>query len=198
MSEVTYTDVVWTAGDTITEAKMDNMVSNDRAVDAMNNGTRFTERANPSTPPSNTVHVYAKDKNGTSALYCINDAGTVYELGAYMPKFTFPVSGPLLVQSNATLTALLADTNLTIVKAYAYVTTPPVGAAIIIDILKNGSSIWNATPANKVTIADGANLGTQTSFDTVSLAEDDVLTIDIDQVGATTRGSNLTVQLKCK
>jgi len=46
MVEVTYTDVTWTAGDILTEAKLDNMVANDRAVDAMANGVMFTERTN--------------------------------------------------------------------------------------------------------------------------------------------------------
>ena len=71
MPEVTYTSTVWTAGDTITEAKMDNMVANDRAVDAMNNGVQMTERADPSTPTGNTLHVYVKDKSGVSALYAM-------------------------------------------------------------------------------------------------------------------------------
>ena len=34
LGSTTYTSVTWTAGDTITEAKMDNMVANDQAYDA--------------------------------------------------------------------------------------------------------------------------------------------------------------------
>jgi hypothetical protein len=79
MAETTYVDVVWTAGDIITEAKMDNMTANDRAVDAMAQGIQLLERANPSTPPANNLHLYCKDKDGVSALYYIDDAGTVFE-----------------------------------------------------------------------------------------------------------------------
>ncbi len=61
MAEVTYTTVTWTAGDVITEAKMDNMVANDRAVDAMVNGVEFTERSDPSTPGSNKIHIYSNN-----------------------------------------------------------------------------------------------------------------------------------------
>lgn len=197
MAEQTYTDVVWTAGDVITEAKMDNMVANDRAVDAMNNGIRMTERANPDTPPSNTAHVFVKDKSGVSTLYCINDAGTVYELSENTPIFTFPLSGTLVVGTSLA-NALIATKALTIVKAYAYAKTGPTGAALIIDLNKNGTSIWNATPANRLTVADGQQSGSQTAFDTVTLAEGDVITPDIDQVGSTVAGADLTIELKVK
>ena len=49
-----------------------------------------------------------------------------------------------------------------------------------------------------MTIAAAANLGTQTVFDTTALADEDVLTIDIDQVGSGTAGADLTVELRCK
>ena len=81
MVEVTYTDVTWTAGDILTEAKLDNMVANDRAVDAMANGVMFTERTNPPTPASTKIHLFAKDSGGTTTLYTIDDAGTVTPVG---------------------------------------------------------------------------------------------------------------------
>lgn len=40
-----YIDVTWTGGDTITEAKMDNMVSNDRAEDAHAAGVHLNNNA---------------------------------------------------------------------------------------------------------------------------------------------------------
>lgn len=197
MAEQTYVDVVWTAGDVITEAKLDNMVANDRAVDAMNQGVRFTERANPDTPPTNTIHLYAKDKSGVPALYAINDAGRVYEIGEQTPTFVFPIAGSLVVGTSLT-SALIATRALTLTKAYAYVKQAPTGAAIIVDINRNGSSIWGATPANRLTIADGLQSGSQTAFDTATLAEGDVLTPDIDQIGSTVGGADLTIQLTAR
>ncbi len=197
MAEVIYTDVVWTAGDIITEAKMDNMVANDRAVDAMEQGVQFLERSNPTTPASNKIHLFAKDKSGIPSLYCINDAGTVYELSENTPTFTFPIAGTLTTGTSLT-NALIAMKALTITKVYAYSKTGPVGADLIIDINKNGTSIWNSTQANRVKIIDGATSGNQTSFDTTALAEGDVLTPDIDQVGSTTAGADLTIQVKTK
>lgn len=197
MPEVTYSSVVWTAGDVITEAKMDNMVANDRAVDAMNNGVEFTERADPSTPATNKVHLYAKDKSGVPTLYAINDAGTIYELSEANPSFVFPVAGTLAVGTSLT-PLLLAPKSLTIIKAYANVKTAPTGANLIFDINKNGTSIWNATQANRVTVVATATSGTQTSFDTTTLVEGDILTLDIDQIGSTIAGANATVTLKTK
>lgn len=80
MPEVTYTTVSWTAGDVLTEAKLDNMVANDRAVDAMNNGIELAERAAPSTPVANRLHVYAKDVSGYTELYGIDGDGKDHPL----------------------------------------------------------------------------------------------------------------------
>lgn len=197
MSEVTYVSVIWTAGDTITEAKMDNMVANDRAVDAMYNGIQMTERAAPSTPPNNTIHFYAKDKNGVSTLYAINDAGTEYEIAEGRPTFIATVVGTLATGTSV-IPILPVHRSLTIIKAFATVKTGPTGADLILDINKNGGSLWNSTPANRLKITDGATSGSQSSFDTTSLDDEDLLTMDIDQVGSTIAGSDLSIYLRCK
>ena len=92
---------------------------------------------------------------------------------------------------------LIADKAYTITKAYAYATTAPTGASLLFDINVNGTTIW-ATQANRLAIASTANSGTQTSFNTTALAENDVLSIDIDQIGSTIAGSDITVTLKCE
>ena len=197
MSETTYTAVTWTSGDTITEAKMDNMVANDRAVDAMVNGIEFTERADPSTPSSNKIHVYAKDKSGVPAIYVINDAGTIYELSEGRPTFLFTITGVL--STGTSLTPILpVHRALTIVKAFAKLKTGPTGADLIIDINKNGSSIWATTQANRLTVTAGDTSGSQTSFDTTTLTDENALTLDNDQVGSTVAGAGLSVYLRCK
>jgi hypothetical protein len=84
----------------------------------------------------------------------------------------------------------------TIKKARAYAKTAPTGANLIFDINKNGTSIWAATQANRLTITATNNTGSQTSFDTVALAVDDYLTLDIDQIGSTLAGSDITVELE--
>lgn len=199
MADTYYVAVTWTAGDTITEAKMDNMVANDRAVDSMAQGIELIERADPSTPGANKVHVYAKDKSGVPAIYAINDAGTVYELGETTPIFIFPYQSICAVGTNVA-GPLIVPKALTITKAYLYIVTVNTGASLIVDINLNGTSIWNTTQANRLTLAAGDADGktTQTSFDTTALAEGDILTMDIDQVGSTIPGTNLVVQIKTK
>ncbi|MFW6226425.1 MAG: hypothetical protein ACOC3V_05660, partial [bacterium] len=84
----------------------------------------------------------------------------------------------------------------TIKRVIGVVNTAPTGADLIIDININGTSIWNSTQGNRLTITDGNTSGTQTSFDTTSVTEGDVITIDIDQIGSTTAGQDLTVQIE--
>jgi hypothetical protein len=91
---------------------------------------------------------------------------------------------------------LIADKSYTINKVYAYATTGPTGTALIFDVNLNGSTIWS-TQGNRIQIAAGANYGTQTSFNTTSLIEGDILSIDIDQIGSIIAGSDITVILRC-
>jgi hypothetical protein len=74
----------------------------------------------------------------------------------------------------------------------ASVGTAPTGSAIIVDVNKNASTIWS-TQANRVQIAISANVGTQSTFNTTTLANGEYLTVDIDQIGSTTAGADLLV-----
>lgn len=82
-----------------------------------------------------------------------------------------------------------------IVKAFIYAKTAPTGADLIVDINKNGTSIWNSTQANRLKLVATNSSGTATSFDTTTVAEADRITIDIDQVGSTISGQDITVSL---
>ncbi|AMV24177.1 hypothetical protein VT84_07255 [Gemmata sp. SH-PL17] len=62
------------------------------------------------------------------------------------------------------------------------------------DINVNGATIWS-TQANRLKIAAGATSGTQSTFNTTTVAEGDLLTIDVDQVGSTVAGQDVTVYL---
>lgn len=118
---------------------------------------------------------------------------------ALRPTFVFTITGTLVTGTSLT-PVLIANNTLTIVQAYAYVKTVNTGASLIIDINKNGTSIWATTQANRLTIAasDADKYATQTSFDTTALAEGDILTLDIDTVGSTIAGADLTVELRCQ
>lgn len=92
--------------------------------------------------------------------------------------------------------AMIVVTAQTITKVYAYAKTAPTGASILVDINKNGSSIWNSNQGNRLAITAGNNSGTQTTFDVTTLVEGDILTFDIDQIGSTVAGADITIIVK--
>ena len=81
-----------------------------------------------------------------------------------------------------------------IIKAKAYIETAPTAADLLIDINLNGTTLWASS--GKLTITATENSATDlTSFDKTAVVEDDYFTIDIDQVGSTEEGEDLTIQL---
>lgn len=83
--------------------------------------------------------------------------------------------------------------TMTITSVRASVGTPSTGASIIVDLNKNGTTIFT-TQANRPTIAAGSNTATSTP-DITSLTAGDYLTVDVDQIGSTVSGEDLTVQV---
>ena len=76
---------------------------------------------------------------------------------------------------------------------WASVGVAPTGADLIVDINKNGTTIFT-TQANRPTIAIGGfDSGRVENMDVTSLADGDYLTADIDQVGSTVAGQDLQV-----
>lgn len=81
----------------------------------------------------------------------------------------------------------------TILGISASVNTAPTGASIIVDVNKNGTTIFT-NQANRPTIAVSTFAAAEvTNMDITSLAIGDYVTVDIDQVGSTIAGSDLTV-----
>ena len=82
------------------------------------------------------------------------------------------------------------------------VTTAPTGAAIIVDVNECSDpttcTTLFTTQANRPQIATSATSGSSTTFDDTSVALGNYLGFDLDQVGSTTTGSNLTVTLVCQ
>jgi hypothetical protein len=81
-------------------------------------------------------------------------------------------------------------------KAWLNLVTVNTGADFIVDIKKNGTTIWTNV-GNRVKITAGASpaQGNTTTFDVTSFVAGDVISCDIKQVGATIVGAGLTVQL---
>lgn len=100
-----------------------------------------------------------------------------------------------------TLTTTTGTLRLPIEGAYTVtgvrltVGTAPTGASIIVDIKKNGTTMFT-TIGNRPTIAAGANSGGPgTAPDVTSLVAGDYVTVDIVQVGSTVAGADLVVSI---
>jgi hypothetical protein len=82
----------------------------------------------------------------------------------------------------------------TIVAVRAVVTTAPTGASVIVDVNKNGTTIYG-TQANRPTIAASSVTAVGGTASVTTLAAGDYLTFDIDQIGSTAAGANLKIQV---
>ena len=113
--------------------------------------------------------------------------------GKIKTTLSFAVTGTLTTGTDKAPT-IVAPCALTITKVKLVVKTAPTGAAIIVDVNKNGTTIFT-TQANRPQIAAGETTGDSGTPDVTSLAEGDKLTVDIDQIGSTIAGADLTVEI---
>lgn len=117
-----------------------------------------------------------------------------YVDGKAIKQMIFFVAGAAAVGTNVTLRLKIGFAG-TIVKARAYAKTAPVGSNLIFDVNKNGTTIWS-TQANRLKVTAGNNEDTDiTAFNTTTFAADDVFTVDIDQIGSTTAGSDISIEI---
>ena len=119
--------------------------------------------------------------------------GTV--TGVFTRQAVWYVSGVLTTGANKSFEVIYRGPNATIKTADAHVKAAPVGAALVFDINIDGTTIWS-TQANRLTIADGATSGTQTTFNTTAVVAGNSLTMDIDTIGSGTAGTSVTVLLE--
>lgn len=82
----------------------------------------------------------------------------------------------------------------TILGVRASVGTAPVGQSIIVDVLKTGSTVYTTT-SHRPTILVSTNTALGGALSTTSMTGTDYLTVNIIQVGTTTIGADLTVQV---
>ncbi len=76
------------------------------------------------------------------------------------------------------------------------VTIAPVGASIIVDINLAGTTIFT-TQSNRPTILAGQTSGTSGTPNITSFSKGQILSVDIDQVGSGTAGTNLMIDVVC-
>lgn len=113
--------------------------------------------------------------------------------GIFVPN-VFSYGGPLIVVDGKFKLYNDTGTTLTILSIRASVDTAPTGASVIVDIHKNGTTIFT-NQANRPTIAisDTTNVGGVP--DVTSWLAGEYLIVSVDQVGSTIAGADLTVQV---
>lgn len=99
---------------------------------------------------------------------------------------------PLTVSAGVFKMPNATGRTLTLVSVRVDVVGPPTGAALIVDVNKNGSTIFT-TSANRPTVAAGTTSANSGAIGVTSWAPGEYLTVDIDQVGSTVAGSAMTV-----
>ena len=123
----------------------------------------------------------------------INPAYIIYPI-------VFNIAGNLVVGVNKSTEHLAVVDTLrpsTIVSAFAKVKTAPLTTDILIDINRGGVSIF-PNAAGRVTITAAGTTSPEAPVSAITLANLDVLTIDVDQIGTGTVGADLVIIVKVK
>lgn len=106
----------------------------------------------------------------------------------------FTHSGPLTV-GVGTIGYPIKGGTFTILTVAARLTSPPTGSSAIIDVNKNGTTIFG-TQAWRPTFAAGSRDAVAGTHSVSQVTDGDILTIDVDQVGSTDPGAYLTVVIR--
>ena len=116
----------------------------------------------------------------------------------WVPKSGGGGSGAVAFSANGTLAVSTGLARfyppfaVTIVAVRASLGTAPTGASLIVDVNKNGTTIFT-TQANRPTVAASGFVSDEEVPDVTALTTSDYLTVDVDQVGSTVAGAYLTV-----
>lgn len=124
---------------------------------------------------------------------CLTAIG--YVTGVTGLLLPYGVDGPLTVDVGTA--ELYNDTGrtLSIASVRASVGTPPTNADIIVDVNKNGTTIFTTQSGRPRILAGTQTSGAVTGMDVRTVANGEFFTVDVDQVGAVNTGEDLTVQI---
>jgi hypothetical protein len=98
-------------------------------------------------------------------------------------------SAPCATGTSLTV-AWIATRTASFTACYIAAETAPVGSPLTVDVNRNGTSIFGAS---KLQLASGSSYAKLTAFALRTVAEGDLLSIDIDAVGSTTAGQRVNV-----
>jgi hypothetical protein len=115
-------------------------------------------------------------------------------MAAISTGIAYYIDGTLAVETTAM--SFTAPMAMTVTGGKIAVDTAPTGAALICDIHKNGTTLFT-TQGNRPTVADAGTSAAITAPDVTAIAQGDKITLEIDQVGSTVAGANLSLTLYC-
>lgn len=124
----------------------------------------------------------------------IGDLHTELQTMVKSRAITFYIDGTLTTSLKAVFIAPFA---LAVINVKAAVATAPSGASLIVDIHKNGTTMFT-TQANRPTILDGQTADTSSTPDVTSIAAGDLIRLEIDQIGSANAGADLSVTIICE
>lgn len=136
---------------------------------------------------------------GTLNEHIVKSTGWVHG-SAHLLEVAFafpPLAGTLTTGSGKF--RLPIDSSYAILGSIVTVNTAPTGLPVIVDILKNGTTIYTTT-ANRPTIAVSAFMSATayTTPDVVAVAPGDYLQWSVSQIGSGTAGADLFVRVLAK
>lgn len=129
---------------------------------------------------------------GVETSYVDNTvSAAVAAVPRYIPA-TFSATGALSTFTGAS--RFICPVACQLASVTASVGTAPTGLALIVDVDKNGTTIFG-TQANRPTIPISLNsvITPSTAATVTSFAAGDAITVDLDQIGSGTAGSDLQV-----
>jgi hypothetical protein len=119
--------------------------------------------------------------------------------GTNAPKWANPVGGMAWFLDGTQVTgaslgaSVIMPISITLLSTSLVIKGAPTGTALVVDIKKNGTSIYSTKPQ----INSGATIGGSSAvFSGAILPENSMMTLDVTQVGSIFAGSGLTVMLK--
>lgn len=165
------------------------------ADSAQGNGVKWQAPATT----SEIADIADSESAGSSDTWARGDhvhSGAAYRKEADVQHLiTFSKTGNLSVGTGTLRWYNDTGVSITLDSARGSVGTAPTTQSILVDVNNNGTSVWNATQANRITIAAGTNTDEGGAFDDTTIADGEYLTVDIDQVGSGTVGADLTVSI---
>lgn len=131
-----------------------------------------------------------KRRNGTDTGWIVVGA-----TGGDAQAVTMGFHVPGTLTAGAKPARLIVPYAVTVTSVAATVGTAPTGASLIVDVHKNGTTIFT-NQANRPTIVAAGQDDFASTPDVTALAQDDILTLEIDQIGSTVAGADLHVQIR--